>query len=393
MEISFMCDIVTPFPTASSRAVTFAALTCYNPAMIYVGKEFTSSVAGRRLVNVKCEKCSTRFCYELTRVATGSASAPYFLGQESASNRAEESAEKNLVKRLQREVELVPCPKCYWVNEDAVALYRRRRYRGAWAIIIGLIIAAPLAAVAITSNFFYGDERSEAVSRYVTLSAIVGGPVLVLAVRRQLRRRINPNETYPRRPTLPPGTPAALVEAVDPKTGHRMLVPAEINSPQPAGSEWAVVRAGELDLLPLCCVCLADATTTYSPPLQVNIGSDVAVPLCRNCLTGQRRRWWLTAFAMVVVAAAIGAIVSLVSNADEISRWFIFGTLTLVFALIGGVIVAGQVSRPYRLRKVDSDRGIFKFAAKNPQYTARLCEFIEQRERSAAPSPVVSVAE
>src|SRR3954464_13576384 len=97
--------------------------------MIYVGKDYSSTVSGRRLVSVVCEKCQTSYRYELTRQGHGSASSPYFLFADDLEDRAADRAQGNLAKRLDREAELVPCPKCYWINQDLVNRYRRRLCR------------------------------------------------------------------------------------------------------------------------------------------------------------------------------------------------------------------------------------------------------------------------
>src|SRR5688500_3352479 len=99
--------------------------------MFYFGKVFTATEAGRRMVSVRCEKCRTAFWYELSRVAVGRASAPYYLFQESAERRADRNAKRDLARRLEEDAELVPCPKCHWVNQELVNRYRSGLYRRA----------------------------------------------------------------------------------------------------------------------------------------------------------------------------------------------------------------------------------------------------------------------
>src|ERR1044071_4157460 len=96
---------------------------------VYVGKRFTATATGRRIVEVRCDKCQAQYFYELLRQATGTASAPYYLGQNSAARRSEKIAQKRLAKRLAAESDLVGCPSCKWVNEELVRGYRRMRYR------------------------------------------------------------------------------------------------------------------------------------------------------------------------------------------------------------------------------------------------------------------------
>jgi len=75
---------------------------------------------GTRLEAVVCEKCQTSYWYELTRVSVGKAWVLYGLYEEAARRRAKMRADQNLQWRLASEAELVPCPKCRWVNQPLV---------------------------------------------------------------------------------------------------------------------------------------------------------------------------------------------------------------------------------------------------------------------------------
>jgi MFS family permease len=346
---------------------------------VFVGKIFTATEAGQRLEGVTCEKCGTAFHYELTRVGVGKGSAPYLLGQASAAGRAGSAATRDLAKRLSEEAELVPCPKCHWVNQDLVDRYRRRQYRRAPLLIVIVVVAgfvaAPILGAGLTEAFGYSSRIPSTVSLGVMAVCLLS-PAWVLLGRRQLRRSIDPNITYPRRPTVPPGTPPALIEERDPQTGDLRLVPvAASNDDRTIRSEWAMFRPGQVQLPPVCCMCLSPAATVYRSPLKVNENSEVEVPLCEPCRAQLRRRWWLVALAVaaasVVVSAACAA---LFPYGDAIGRWGLFGILGFFAALIGGVMIASRVCQPYRLKVVDTDRGIVKFAASNPAYTAMLVE-------------------
>jgi hypothetical protein len=47
-------------------------------------------------------------------------------------------------------------------------------------------------------------------------------------------------------------------------------------------------------------------------------------------------------------------------------------------------MIAGKVSRPYRAGVVDADRGIIKFAASNPGFTALLAEQAKTYDRTGS---------
>lgn len=190
----------------------------------------------------------------------GPGSAPYFLGQQSAKNRASAAAQKNLRRKLERDADLVPCPSCNWVNEEMVGSYRRMRYRAlrGWGIVTGIIVA--FIALSFSSVLLETDGRHSAPLPLTLGIAAFAGLMcsgLFLLLQRFLRNRINPNETYPRRPTLPPGTPKGW-------TSEELASPAPVSdkfelredAAGPMG-DWAFFRTGHLVVPQQCCECLA----------------------------------------------------------------------------------------------------------------------------------------
>ncbi len=352
---------------------------------MYVGKEIAVNVTGKRLKPVACEKCASSFFYELTRVGVGKASSPFFLAQGWARKRAEKSARRNLDKRLAREAEMVPCPKCHWVNQDLIEMYRRRQYRGGWMLIALLIVAGVIATPVITAELYNspGFRFDRAIPTQIAIfSLFLLAAVIVWFVRRMLRERINPNATFPSLPNLPPGTPPALMETTDPQTGEKQhtVFPSSL-PPQAGPAPWATFRPAQVQFPDVCCVCLQPATTKYSPPLKFNDHSDLAVPLCRRCKMHLHLKWWVTIFMVAIVFAAIGGfLASLPHGIDNIGRWMIFILITLFGSLVGGVLIAGQYSRPYRMKVIDHDRHIVKFAAANPDYTAMLIDQVHESD-------------
>jgi Zn finger protein HypA/HybF involved in hydrogenase expression len=71
-------------------------------------------------MRVECDKCGCKYAFQITRLGSGAAEAPFMIGQESAAARAEEGARKDLMDRLAVEAELVPCPECHWISDDLV---------------------------------------------------------------------------------------------------------------------------------------------------------------------------------------------------------------------------------------------------------------------------------
>ncbi len=191
---------------------------------LYFGKRFDSTQVGRRVVKVECNRCGCEYFYELTRIGIGAASAPYGIGTGSASRRAQKLSETDLQKRLTREADLVPCPRCNWINDELVQGYRRGRYRGLnkLALLVGIIgTACGLICAWFVS---IGPPADRGAVPYV----LFGGPavfvlltIAVILLRNALRWLIRPNRHFPRAPKLPPNTPPALM--LDSATGQLRL--------------------------------------------------------------------------------------------------------------------------------------------------------------------------
>src|SRR5437867_1155821 len=105
---------------------------------VYVGKTFTATASGSVMKEVVCEKCRSSFFYQLARTATGRGEAPYYIGQDAAQERAQRRADAKVAKMLKRDSEVVPCPKCDFIQPHMLRDLRRRMYPTlrllAWAI-------------------------------------------------------------------------------------------------------------------------------------------------------------------------------------------------------------------------------------------------------------------
>ena len=146
--------------------------------ILYYARKFESTIPSTRLVAVRCEKCRCEYFYKLARVGAGSAQAPYGIGSKRAARAAEAAARQDLAKRLKQDTELVPCPKCDWINEDVVARYRLGRYRrwtmfAMWTAILGTIL--PLVVGWFLS---IGPATDRGAAPYW----LIGGPTVSVAV-------------------------------------------------------------------------------------------------------------------------------------------------------------------------------------------------------------------
>jgi hypothetical protein len=202
---------------------------------VYVGKRFDATKRGQRVVQVKCDQCGCEFFYELARVGTGAASAPYYVRQDSASRRAMKQAEVDLERRLTREADLVPCPECNWINHELVRKHRDGRYRSWSKGAVLIAILGTIMALLVAWFISRGPTADRAAVPYV----LFGGPFLsaaaaavALLLRKVLRSLIRPNRHFPLMPELPPGSPPALIR--DPATSKLSVAhPEEVDQRGP----------------------------------------------------------------------------------------------------------------------------------------------------------------
>lgn len=102
--------------------------------------------------------------YELTMIGIGTTSAPYGLGATSAETTSKDLSALELQNRLIDEAELVPCPRCHWINEELIEGYRRSRYRWA-APLAGCHVLLSLAAAAFYASMQSGPAEFRIVDR------------------------------------------------------------------------------------------------------------------------------------------------------------------------------------------------------------------------------------
>ena len=349
----------------------------------HFGKTLTATARGHGFKSVVCEKCATEFQYEISRVCAGYGYALGSLHEDGALQRAEKSARTKLARRLENDVELVPCPSCKWVNLAVITRYQESKYRewtwGARAIFfLGLLVGFVLFV-----NFeaiFKRPASPLAAELLLELLVTVILTLLVFIVQRWLRQRINPNRLVNGKPDIPFGTPPALIKQDSPDGGPPTLVavPSELSNLQ-TEARWVTVRADGLSLEPFCCQCLAPPTVKYRLPVPFNdVG--LPVPLCRACLRRLRIQWCVWNLCMLPIAALIGwGLACLPVGLDDFGRIFLAVILGGLVSLKGFVIVERWL-RPYRHRLVDRDRAIYRIRFKNPAYTALLIRRIGEQD-------------
>jgi hypothetical protein len=100
---------------------------------------------GAVLKLVQCEGCGEEYVYKLERTATGAATGLRFVDEAGKHAQASAHAETLLNIKLQRAVDVVPCPACGRIQQHMIPLARRRRWR--WMLSLGLVLLVPACVV------------------------------------------------------------------------------------------------------------------------------------------------------------------------------------------------------------------------------------------------------
>ncbi len=336
---------------------------------IYFGKRFDAANVGRTVVGVKCDKCACEYYYELARIGTGSSTAPYAIGTGAAAQAAEEQSQRDLQDRLASEAELVPCPKCKWINDELVKGYRRSQYQGFTKPTVVITIIG--TAMTLLCGYFIskGAPRDQRYAPYF----LYGGPALfaafaaaMLSLRTWLRSRIRPNRYYPRAPQLPPGSPPALI--LDPSTEE--LRPAKPEPPQGnSADDWQDCQVGRTLFPLLCCDCLRPATTEHAFAIPVGAKISLEIPWCAACAKrpqGVSRRGW---FIFAAIGLLVGGSVFAFWRYEVPESTMIFVGLVIAFVVAIPLIVAWiKPSGPVEAVVVDPSRGVLRMRFRNAEY-------------------------
>ncbi len=312
---------------------------------------FRATRRGSLLKHVLCEKCSTAFHYHMWRLGSGSAVMINGKNERLVRARAEEEAANDLSQRLKREAELVPCPKCHWVNSASVAAYLQRKLRGwrlfvvgTWVIVLSLDIVFYFEA-----KLVFGHPPT-LLANEIWIVAALGffASLCFLTARVWLSVRTNPNRYANGNPRVPLGTPPALMKQVS-ATCEEVLVPVLRDDLNSAGDmEWAVFRPNQLALASLCCKCLAESTCNYKLPFSLS-NNRWRIPMCMECRTNLRRRWWRGIVSACGIAILLGWMVTeLPTGVEEVGRILMGIASWWIGFMIGVVLVEYGVTARHR---------------------------------------------
>jgi hypothetical protein len=338
----------------------------------YFGRNYHSTAIGVRLVEVSCDQCGSTYFFELARAGAGAATAPYAIGTARAERSAADQARRDRDRRLVEEAELVPCPKCLWINDHLVTGYRRGRFRGASKAAAGIAIAGVCLTLvtAWVASLGPAPAHSGTIASILTVGMTVSlaVPASILLLRQFLRQRIQPNRDYPLPPKLPHGTPTALVR----NSGTGVLEPAgrPVRPGDGIGAAvgaWINYQIGRSTLPPVCCDCLGPDSPRFAYHYSAASALGLTVPLCKACARRWTGRKWLGALVTFAAAAVFDIPLLLVLKLDEIIFWAVVllaGTLLPVV----GAMIAGWRAAPVRVKTVDKSRAVIRLWFRNEHY-------------------------
>jgi hypothetical protein len=185
-------------------------------AMIYVWRDYKTTISGTVVRRVTCEKCACAYAYELVRAASGAGTSMYLLDNSGAEYRARTRANKKLRRALERGVEPVQCPDCGWFQADMVREAQRRKARGLMpAAAICLTLAGAIAL--LMGALWLSPPPGGGPTNWSPVGVFGGAGAICLAIRWFMMRQGDLNRRCPERPAPYPGAPTAhKVQAMTP---------------------------------------------------------------------------------------------------------------------------------------------------------------------------------
>ncbi|MDB5346972.1 MAG: hypothetical protein JWP89_5349 [Schlesneria sp.] len=343
---------------------------------LYFNVTTLAATVQSKIVPVTCEKCGCDYYYEMTRFGAGVNVAHFgFSAGLSAGRQAKTEANK----RLSHDAELVPCPTCNWINDDLIQRYRNARFRYLDILAISLAVVGCAGAL-IWALVVYGTPAADR----TTIPYIIGGgwsvgilsALALLLLQARFKRQLQPNRLYPQAPSVPVGTPPALL-----MDEHKELVlarpDAKMNaSDAPAGSFDFFL--GRHAFPNICCLCLKAPDSRSAINVDVAQGTNFEIPRCVRCchvaLVNKIIRGLIATSIAFLVPAAI-----LFQLSAEAELWIVCGASAIAI----GWTIAEFAGRPVPSKAIDSSRGIMRLFNLHPEFRSQIVEMKPAEE--AAP--------
>jgi hypothetical protein len=143
------------------------------PIRIPYAMGYTSTMSGSVFKLVACEQCGVEYVYELKRTAIGEGKSLLFLDNQGAEDRAAFRAEESLRRKLERGIDLVPCPACGWYQQHMIPKARREHYR--WMLITGFCLAIGLIPIAVFGGVLNSAPRQGTTEPLIPWSLFLAG--------------------------------------------------------------------------------------------------------------------------------------------------------------------------------------------------------------------------
>lgn len=337
--------------------------------LFYYGKQYESANVGERLVRVECDHCQCVYHYQLARVGEGAANSHFGIGNTAAADSAEDRSRKNLKQRLVNEAELVPCPKCNWINDELVEGYRQSQYRGAGGCALAIGLVGTVSSLICAWYAYSGpipEEKALPYFLFVGPAIFISIAIAILLYRRLARSLIRPNRNFPLPPKLPEGTPPALIDR--PETDEPEPIIAKPDPIKPA-EEWVEFQIGRSEFPPICCVCLNKTTFEHAYKIPFYKDIEMAVPRCEKCDRASARRYRRICLITLLIASLVTCTPLFVFRMDPVWFWFLIVSMPLVSYGLGCVF-AGTSTEPAYLSCKDHHRGTARVHFRNPDYCA-----------------------
>lgn len=303
-------------------------------------------------------------------MGSGAGVAPYSFGASSASSAAMGGAKADTERRLEGEAELVPCPRCNWINEDLITGYRNSCYRGYFGSVVA-VATVVLAACLVMSWFVWiGPQADHGTLRYLLIYfplAIIASVVCVKLFIGWLRCRIQPNVNFPLAPNIPRGTPRALMVSA---SGELITV----NSfEQLTADDSFDFQIGKHRFPAACCCCLEKSNFEYVLGLAALPGTELQIPICFSCGTQSVRRKKRIGI-IVGIATFIASLAAMLGlGLKDETFWILAVASGIISASLGG-FVRHNAARVAWITAIDRMRGVVRIRFQNPQYRSRLVE-------------------
>jgi hypothetical protein len=165
------------------------------PMVIPLGKDLAASCTLRAPKTECCEKCEVKYVYNMTRTGTGWGFSFLGVDYERAQRLAEARAARNARRALERESDVVPCPRCGWIQSHMARVVRGGAYTG-WTVTGVALLAVAVILGAILASFYERPPRPSPTLVFwfaapAALCALLG--IGLFATGRIRRARIDPN--------------------------------------------------------------------------------------------------------------------------------------------------------------------------------------------------------